>query len=75
MNILKKLLIMTAGLGISGLIGAVSCVLLIYVLIDAAIDLSYELFFLYLCASVGVIVGGICFRFILWAGKSNNVLQ
>ncbi len=75
MNILKKLLIMTAGLGISGLIGAISCVLLLYVLIDAAIAGADEVVWLYLCAAVGVIIGGICFRFVLWAGKSNNVLQ
>jgi len=74
-NIVKKFLVMSAGLGISGLIGAVSCVLLLYVLIDATIAGADEAVWLYLCAAVGVIVGVICFKFVLWAGKSNNVLQ
>ena len=37
MNLLKKIGVIAAGLGISGAIGAISAVLLLYVLIDAAI--------------------------------------
>ncbi len=64
-----------AGLGISGAIGAISGVLLLYVLIDAAIAGADEIVWLYLCAAVGVIVGALCFRVVLWAGKKKTVLQ
>ena len=72
-NLLKKLGIMAAGLGISGAIGAVSAVLLLYVLIDAAIAGADDAIWLYLCAVIGVIIGGICFKIVLWAGRKNKV--
>jgi len=71
----KKLGMIAAGLGISGAIGAISGVLLLYVLIDAAIAGADEIVWLYLCAAVGVIVGALCFRVVLWAGKKKTVLQ
>lgn len=74
-NLLKKLGIMAAGLGISGAIGAISAILLLYVLIDATIAGADEAIWLYLCATIGVIVGGICFKIVLWAGKSNKFLS
>lgn len=74
-NLLKKLGIMAAGLGISGAIGAISAIILLYVLIDAAIAGADEAIWLYLCATIGVIVGGICFKIVLWAGKSNKFLS
>ena len=74
-DLLKKIGVMAAGLGISGAIGAISAVLLLYVLIDAAIAGADEAVWLYLCAAVGIIVGGICFRIVLWAGKGKRVLQ
>ena len=64
-----------AGFGISGEIGAVSGVLLLYVLIDAAIAGADEAVWLYLCAAVGMIVGAICFKLVLWAGKKNTILS
>ena len=73
MNFLQKVAMIAAGFGISGAIGAVSGVLLLYVLIDAAIAGADEAVWLYLCAAVGVIVGAICFRMVLWAGKKNSV--
>ena len=75
MDLAKKIGVMAAGLGISGAIGAISGILLLYVLIDAAIAGADEAVWLYLCAAVGVIVGGICFKIVLWAGKGKNVLQ
>ena len=72
-NLLKKLGIISAGLGISGAIGAVSAVLLLYVLIDAAIAGADDAIWLYLCAVIGVIIGGICFKIVLWAGRKNKV--
>lgn len=72
-NLLKKLGIITAGLGISGAIGAVSAVLLLYVLIDATIAGADDAIWLYLCAVIGVIIGGICFKVVLWAGKKNKL--
>ncbi|MAI04251.1 MAG: hypothetical protein CMA07_00880 [Euryarchaeota archaeon] len=66
---------LAAGFGISGAIGAISGVLLLYVLIDAAIAGADEIVWLYLCAAVGVIVGAVCFRLVLWAGKKKTVLQ
>ena len=66
---------MAAGLGISGAIGASSGVLLLYVLLDAAIAGADEVVWIYLSGAVGVIVGGICFRIVLWAGKGKKVLQ
>ena len=74
-NLLKKLGIMAAGLGISGAIGAISAIILLYVLIDAAIAGTDEAIWLYLCATIGIIVGGICFKIVLWAGKSNKFLS
>ena len=73
MNFLQKVAMIAAGFGISGAIGAVSGVLLLYVLIDAAIAGADEAVWLYLCAAVGVIVGAICFRMVLWAGKKNSL--
>lgn len=75
MELAKKLGMIAAGLGISGAIGAISGVLLLYVLIDAAIAGADEIVWLYLCAAVGVIVGALCFRVVLWAGKKKTVLQ
>jgi hypothetical protein len=74
-DLAKKIGVMAAGLGISGAIGAISGILLLYVLIDAAIAGADEAVWLYLCVAVGVIVGGICFKIVLWAGKGKNVLQ
>ena len=75
MDFLKKIGVMAAGLGISGAIGAISGVLLLYVLIDAAIAGADEVVWIYLSGAVGVIVGGICFRLVLWAGKGKKVLR
>ncbi len=75
MNLLKKIGVIAAGLGISGAIGAISAVLLLYVLIDAAIAGADEVIWMYLSGAIGVIVGGICFRIVLWAGKGKKVLQ
>ena len=66
---------LAAGFGLSGAIGAISGVLLLYILIDAAIAGADEVVWLYLCAAVGLIVGSICFRIVLWAGKKKTVLQ
>ena len=74
-NILKKTGVMAAGLGISGAIGAISSILLLYVLIDAAVAGADEVVWLYLSAAVGIVVGGICFKLVLWAGKGKNVLR
>ncbi len=67
--------VIAAGLGISGAIGAISAVLLLYVLIDAAVAGADEVGWMYLSGAIGVIVGGICFRIVLWAGKGNKVLR
>ena len=75
MNFLQKVAMIAAGFGISGAIGAVSGVLLLYVLIDAAIAGADEAVWLYLCAAVGVTVGAICFKMVLWAGKKNSHLS
>ncbi len=74
-NLLKKFGIMAAGLGISGAIGAISGVLLLYVLIDAAIAGADNPVWLYLAGAVGVVVGGICFKIVLWAGKSSKSIR
>ena len=73
-NLAKKLGVMAAGLGVSGAIGAVSAILLLYVLIDAVRVGTDDTILLYLCAVFGVIIGGICFKIVLWAGKSKNAL-
>lgn len=75
MDFLKKIAMLAAGFGLSGAIGAISGVLLLYILIDAAIAGADEAVWLYLCAAVGLIVGSICFRIVLWAGKKKTVLQ
>ncbi len=72
MGLAKKIGMMAAGFGISGAIGAISGVLLLYVLIDAAIAGADEAVWLYLCAAVGLIIGAVCFRVVLWAGKKKQ---
>ena len=67
--------VIAAGLGISGAIGAISAVLLLFVLIDAAIAGADEVIWMYLSGAIGVIIGGICFRIVLWAGKGKKVLR
>ena len=74
-DLLKKIGVMAAGLGISGAIGAISGILLLYVLVDAAIAGATDEVWLFLCAAVGIIVGGICFKIVLWAGRGNKVLR
>ncbi|MGY8745352.1 MAG: hypothetical protein ACKVG2_02240 [Candidatus Poseidoniales archaeon] len=74
-DLLKKIGVMAAGLGISGALGAISGILLLYVLVDAAIAGANDAVWLYLCAAVGIIVGGICFKVVLWAGRGNKVLR
>jgi hypothetical protein len=43
--------------------------------VDAAIAGANDAVWLYLCAAVGIIVGGICFKVVLWAGRGNKVLR
>ena len=75
MDLLKKIGVMAAGLGISGAIGAISGILLLYVLVDATIAGANDEVWLFLCAAVGIIVGGICFKIVLWAGRGKKVLR
>ena len=75
MDLLKKIGVMAAGLGISGAIGAISAILLLYVLVDATIAGANDEVWLFLCAAVGIIVGGICFKIVLWAGRGKKVLR
>ncbi len=75
MDLLKKVGVMAAGLGISGAIGAISGILLLYVLVDSAIAGADDSIWLFLCAAVGLVVGGICFKVVLWAGRGNKVLR
>jgi hypothetical protein len=74
-DLLKKIGVMAAGLGISGALGAISSILLLYVLVDATIAGANDAVWLYLCAAVGIIVGGICFKVVLWAGRGNSSLR
>ena len=74
-DLLKKIGVMAAGLGISGAIGAISAILLLYVLVDATIAGANDEVWLFLCAAVGIIVGGICFKIVLWAGRGYKVLR
>ena len=74
-DLLKKIGVMAAGLGISGAIGASSRILLLSVLVDAAIAGANDEVWLFLCAAVGIIVGGICFKIVLWAGRGKKVLR
>jgi len=74
-DLLKKIGVMAAGLGISGAIGAISAILLLYVLVDATIAGANDEVWLFLCAAVDIIVGGICFKIVLWAGRGKKVLR
>jgi len=74
-DLLKKIGVMAAGLGISGAIGAISAILLLYVLVDATIAGANDEVWLFLCAAVGIIVGGICFKIVLWPGRGKKVLR
>jgi hypothetical protein len=74
-DLLKKIGVMAAGLGISGALGAISGILLLYVLVDATIAGANDAVWLYLCVAVGIIVGGICFKVVLWAGRGNSSLR
>ena len=72
MDILKKIGVMAAGVGISGLLGGLSAVIFLYVLIEAAIAGADEVLWVYLAAIFGIIVGGICFKIVLWAGRGQS---
>ena len=72
MDILKKIGVMAAGVGISGLHGGISAVIFLYVLIEAAIAGADEVLWVYLAAIFGIIVGGLCFRIVLWAGRGQS---
>ena len=74
-DLLKKIGVMAAGLGISGAIGAISAILLLYVLVDATIAGANDEVWLFLCAAVGIIVGGICFKIVLWARRGKKGLR
>jgi hypothetical protein len=46
----------------------------LYVLIDALRVGADDTILMYLSAVFGVIIGGVCFKIVLWAGKSKSVL-
>ncbi len=75
MDWVKKVGLFIAGLGLSGVIGLISSILLLYVLVDASIAGADDAVWLFLCAAVGVIVGGICFYIVLWASRGRSAVR
>ena len=75
MDILKKIGVIAAGLGISGLLGGVSAVLFLYVAIEAALAGADEVLWVYLSGIFGVVVGGLCFKIVMWAGRSQRPIK
>lgn len=75
MDILQKAGMMVAGIGISGLLGAISAVLFLYVLIDAAVASADEVLWVYLAGFFGVIIGGLCFKIVMWASRGQKPIN
>jgi ABC-type xylose transport system permease subunit len=68
-GLIKDLGINIAGLGISGCIGLVSSVLMLYVLVDAMESGAEEPVWLFICVVVGLIIGALSFKLFRWANR------
>mgnify|MGYP001294209686 CR=1 len=68
-SLIKDMGVFLAGLGISGCIGLVSSIVMLYILVDAMENGAEEPIWLFLCGVVGLIVGAICFKIFRWASK------
>ncbi|HIF45203.1 MAG TPA: hypothetical protein EYQ73_00155 [Candidatus Poseidoniales archaeon] len=75
MGILKRTGIHLAGIGIGGSLGILSSILTLYLLVDASVNGAEQPVWLMLCVLVGLVVGGICYRIVIWASKNSTFLN
>jgi len=64
-----------AGIGIGGALGFISSILLLFVLVDASVNGAEEPVWLMLCAIVGVFIGAVIYKIVLWSSKGSSYLQ
>ncbi|CAI8158271.1 MAG: Uncharacterised protein [Methanobacteriota archaeon] len=55
--------------------GLVSSILMLYLLVDASINGAEEPVWLMLCAIVGVFIGAVVYKIVLWSSKGSSYLQ
>ena len=64
-----------AGIGIGGALGLISSTLMLFVLVDASVNGAEEPVWLMLCAIVGVFIGAVIYKIVLWSSKGSSYLQ
>lgn len=75
MGLFKRMGIHLAGIGIGGALGLISSILLLFVLVDASVNGAEEPVWLMLCAIVGVFIGAVIYKIVLWSSKGSSYLQ
>lgn len=73
-GIIKRMAIHITGIGIGGAMGLVSSILMLYLLVDASINGAEEPVWLMLCAIVGVFIGAVVYKIVLWSSKGSSFL-
>jgi peptidoglycan biosynthesis protein MviN/MurJ (putative lipid II flippase) len=74
-GLFKRIGIHLAGIGIGGALGLISSTLMLFVLVDASVNGSEEPVWLMLCVIVGVFVGAVIYKLVLWSSKGSSYLQ
>ncbi len=75
MGFLARIGVHVAGLSIGGALGLVSATITLYLLVDASINDPEGPVWLILCALIGLIVGALSYKIILWASKGSTLLR
>jgi len=74
-GLFKRVGIHLAGIGIGGALGLISSTLMLFVLVDASVNGAEEPVWLMLCAIVGVFIGAVIYKIVLWSSKGSSYLQ
>ena len=75
MGFLARIGVHVAGLSIGGALGMVSAIITLYLLVDASFNDTEGAVWLILCALIGLVVGGLSYKIILWASKGSTLLR